>query len=167
MAHSNDEIGQGEDIARPSRRRVIGAAAIGTVVGVTAGLASGAALAYEAQSPATPKRLGARRFEGKVVLVTGGTSGIGRAAVKAFAAEGARVGFCGRREILGQQVADEVKAAGDDAFYMRADVLREGEVKAFVDGVVERYGRLDVAFNNAGTTIENRCTNSARTSGIS
>lgn len=154
MTQANEEITQGGNIAGPSRRRVMGVATIGAAAGIAAGLASGVALAGSAQSPAAPKRIGARRFEGKVVLVTGGTSGIGRAAVKAFAAEGGRVGFCGRRENLGQQVAEEVKAAGGDAFYMRADVLKEHEVMAFVDSVARRYGRLDVAFNNAGMSIE-------------
>lgn len=143
-----------QDTVVLSRRRMIGSAATGAAVGVAAGLLSGAVLATEAKPPEAPRRIGARRFEGKVVLVTGGTSGIGRAAVKAFASEGGRVAFCGRREQLGQQVVDEVKAAGGDAFYVRADVLNEDEVKAFVESVVEHYGRLDVAFNNAGMSIE-------------
>lgn len=137
-----------------SRRRMMGSAATGAVAGVAAGLLSGAVLANGAKAPDTPKRIGARRFEGKVVLVTGGTSGIGRAAVKAFASEGGRVGFCGRREALGQQLVEEVRASGGDALYVRTDVLKEDEVKVFVDSVVQRYGRLDVAFNNAGMSVE-------------
>ena len=95
-----------------------------------------------------------RRFDGKVVLITGATSGIGRAAAVAFAAEGGKVAFCGRRENLGHQVQAEIKANGGEATYIRADVRDESSVKAFVDRAVRQYGRLDVAFNNAGITLE-------------
>ena len=107
---------------------------------------------------AHPERLPAgslrKRFEGKVVLITGATSGIGRAAALAFAAEGAKVAFCGRRENLGHQVEAQIKAQGGEATYIRADVRDETSVRAFVDEVVDRYARLDVAFNNAGITLE-------------
>ncbi|WP_043617035.1 SDR family NAD(P)-dependent oxidoreductase [Nonomuraea candida] len=93
---------------------------------------------------------GRGRFRGKVVLITGATSGIGRAAALAFAAEGARVGFCGRREQLGREVEAAIRRAGGEATYVRADVRVEAQVKEFVDRVAGRYGRLDVAFNNAG-----------------
>jgi len=95
-----------------------------------------------------------KRFEGKVVIITGATSGIGRAAAVAFAAEGGKVAFCGRRENLGHQVEAEIKAQGGEATYIRADVRDETSVKAFVDQAVRIYGRLDVAFNNAGITLE-------------
>jgi NAD(P)-dependent dehydrogenase (short-subunit alcohol dehydrogenase family) len=95
-----------------------------------------------------------RRFEGKVIAITGATSGIGRAAAEAFAAEGGRVAFCGRREALGQEVQDRIRAAGGTATYIKADVMVEEQVKAFVDRAVGTYGRLDVAFNNAGITLE-------------
>jgi hypothetical protein len=88
------------------------------------------------------------------VLITGATSGIGRAAAMQFAAEGAKVGFCGRRENLGRDVEREIRAAGGEARYVRADVLVESDVRAFVDEIAGHYGRLDVAFNNAGITIE-------------
>ena len=105
-----------------------------------------------------PERLPAgslrKRFEGKVVLITGATSGIGRAAAVAFAAEGAKVAFCGRRENLGRQVEAQIKAQSGEATYIRADVRDESSVRAFVDEVVQRYRRLDVAFNNAGITLE-------------
>jgi NAD(P)-dependent dehydrogenase (short-subunit alcohol dehydrogenase family) len=97
---------------------------------------------------------GRRRFEGKIVAITGATSGIGRAAALAFAAEGGKVAFCGRRADLGRQVEREIKAAGGEALYVKADVLVEDEVQAFIDRAANTYGRLDVAFNNAGITIE-------------
>jgi NAD(P)-dependent dehydrogenase (short-subunit alcohol dehydrogenase family) len=89
-------------------------------------------------------------FAGKVVLITGATSGIGESAARAFAMAGATVHFCGRRDNLGKQVADSITAAGGKASYQKADVRNEAEVKAFVDECVKRYGRIDIAFNNAG-----------------
>ena len=92
----------------------------------------------------------AGRFQDKVVLITGATSGIGEAAARGFAAEGAKVMFCGRREELGNKVADEIKASGGNATYMRADVREEDQVKALVDACMAAHGRIDIAFNNAG-----------------
>jgi NAD(P)-dependent dehydrogenase (short-subunit alcohol dehydrogenase family) len=89
-------------------------------------------------------------FAGKVVLITGATSGIGEATAKAFAQAGAKVCFCGRRENLGAKVEGEIRAMGGEATYIRADVRQADQVKAFVDGCVAKYGRLDIAFNNAG-----------------
>jgi NAD(P)-dependent dehydrogenase (short-subunit alcohol dehydrogenase family) len=89
-------------------------------------------------------------FQDKVVLVTGGTSGIGRATALAFARAGAKVVIAGRRENEGQAVVSEIKSAGGKALFVRADVAHEAEVKALVDQTVATYGRLDVAFNNAG-----------------
>jgi NAD(P)-dependent dehydrogenase (short-subunit alcohol dehydrogenase family) len=95
-----------------------------------------------------------QRFQNKVVLITGATSGIGRAAAEQFAAEGGKVAFCGRRENLGHDVESGIRSRGGEATYIRADVRDETQVKAFVDQAVHRYGRLDVAFNNAGITLE-------------
>lgn len=129
------------------RRSVLGIAAAGL-----AGSLLGHSMITESQS-GTPI-LRRRRFEGKVVVITGATSGIGRAAALLFAAEGAKVSFCGRRENLGQQVAEGIRARGGEGMYIRADVRDEKEVKAFIDRTVEKYGQLNVALNNAGITIE-------------
>ncbi|MGI5215179.1 SDR family NAD(P)-dependent oxidoreductase [Plantactinospora sp. CA-290183] len=128
-------------------------AIIGTAVGLTAGLASGVSLAAMAAPPA-PTVLDGRRFADKVVLVTGATSGIGRAAAIAFAREGASVAFCGRRANLGEQLQAELVAGGTQALFVRADVRDEQQVQRFVGAAVDRFGRIDVALNNAGITIE-------------
>ena len=90
------------------------------------------------------------RFSGKVALVTGGTSGIGKATAIEFARAGAKVVLTGRREKEGGQVVAEIKKLGGDAAFVRADVAKDADVKAMVDFTVDRFGRLDVAFNNAG-----------------
>jgi NAD(P)-dependent dehydrogenase (short-subunit alcohol dehydrogenase family) len=90
------------------------------------------------------------KFVNKVVLITGATSGIGEATARAFAKEGAIVHFCGRREALGNKVAQDIVAQGGRASYQRTDVRREEDVKAFVETCVQKYGRIDIAFNNAG-----------------
>lgn len=137
--------------ARHPRRRAM--AAVGAV-GLAAGSAALASTAADAREEAEPvngdgSRRG-RRFAGKVVLITGATSGIGEATASAMAAEGARVFFCGRRVHLGRRVEANIRSAGGEATYMRADVRRELEVKAFVRGCVLQYGRIDIALNNAG-----------------
>ena len=89
-------------------------------------------------------------LENKVALVTGGTSGIGKAAALALARAGAKVVVSGRREEEGRAVELAVKKAGGNAIFVRADVSREADVKALVDKTVAAFGRLDIAFNNAG-----------------
>jgi NAD(P)-dependent dehydrogenase (short-subunit alcohol dehydrogenase family) len=131
-----------------SRRAVLGqglALAAASMVAATAASAN-------TQTPPDPEPRANTNgaFAGKVVLITGATSGIGEATAKAFAMRGARVFFCGRRENLGKKVEDEIHAAGGDATYMRADVREPGQVEAFVEACVARYGRVDIAFNNAG-----------------
>src|SRR5580658_4479844 len=86
-----------------------------------------------------------------VVLITGALTGIGRATALAFAHEGARVVVSGRRDETGQALAAELRALGVEAEYVRADVRHEDEVRSLVDQTVARFGRLDVAVNNAGT----------------
>ena len=88
----------------------------------------------------------------KVVLVTGGSSGIGRAAVGAFARAGANVVFTGRRKEMGQAVVQELQAEGVRAKFVPADVSIPAEVERLISSTVDAYGRLDAAFNNAATT---------------
>src|SRR2546430_5810783 len=91
-----------------------------------------------------------KNFSGKVALVTGGTSGIGKTTAIEFARAGAKVVLTGRREKEGAQVVDEIRKLGGDAAFVRADVTKDADVKAMVDFTVGKFGRLDVAFNNAG-----------------
>jgi NAD(P)-dependent dehydrogenase (short-subunit alcohol dehydrogenase family) len=89
-------------------------------------------------------------FSGKVALVTGGTSGIGKTTAIEFARAGAKVVLTGRREKEGAQVVAEIKKLGGDAGFVRADVARDADVKGMVDFTAGKFGRLDIAFNNAG-----------------
>jgi NAD(P)-dependent dehydrogenase (short-subunit alcohol dehydrogenase family) len=86
-----------------------------------------------------------------VVLITGALTGIGRATAIAFAKEGARLVVAGRREDAGQQLTAELRGLGAEAEFIRADVRHEDEVRDLVDRTVARFGRLDVAVNNAAT----------------
>lgn len=93
-----------------------------------------------------------RSLEGKVVLVTGGSSGIGRAAADAFARAGARIVIAARGPERGEEAARELQAGGADARFVQADVSLADEVERLVASTVRAYGRLDAAFNNAATT---------------
>jgi NAD(P)-dependent dehydrogenase (short-subunit alcohol dehydrogenase family) len=86
-----------------------------------------------------------------VVLITGALTGIGRAAALAFAQEGARIVVSGRRDQEGQALTQELRARGVEAEFVRADVRHEDDVRNLVDKTLARFGRLDVAVNNAGT----------------
>jgi NAD(P)-dependent dehydrogenase (short-subunit alcohol dehydrogenase family) len=87
---------------------------------------------------------------GKVALVTGGTSGIGRDTAVLFAKEGAKVVVTGRREAEGKETLEMIRAAGSDGLFLKGDVANAAEVEMMVQKTVEKFGRLDIAFNNAG-----------------
>ena len=86
-----------------------------------------------------------------VVLITGGLTGIGRAAAVAFAKKGAKVVVSGRRDEAGKALVEELRAFGSEAEFINADVRKEDDVRNMVDTTVARFGRLDVAVNNAAT----------------
>jgi NAD(P)-dependent dehydrogenase (short-subunit alcohol dehydrogenase family) len=87
---------------------------------------------------------------GKVALVTGGTSGIGRETAILFAKAGAKVVVAGRREAEGEETIELIGAAGSDSLFVKTDVSKASEVEALIKKAVEKFGRLDIAFNNAG-----------------
>jgi NAD(P)-dependent dehydrogenase (short-subunit alcohol dehydrogenase family) len=100
-------------------------------------------------------------FTGKVVLITGGTSGIGRATAIAFAEQGANVVIAGRREAEGGESLALVQKAGGQGLFVRVDVNEESEIEAMVAKTLDRFGRLDFAFNNAGVGGLGRATMTA------
>ncbi len=89
------------------------------------------------------------RLEDKVAIITGGTSGIGRRTVEIFAEEGASVLIAARREDDGRELADRL---GDKVEFLKTDVSSETDVKRMIDYAVDRFGKLDCLFNNAGVT---------------
>src|SRR6267142_1705544 len=86
-----------------------------------------------------------------VILITGALTGIGRATAVAFAKKGAKVVVAGRRDEMGKALVKELRSFGSEAEFINADVRKDDEVRALVDKTVARFGRLDVAVNNAGT----------------
>jgi NAD(P)-dependent dehydrogenase (short-subunit alcohol dehydrogenase family) len=90
------------------------------------------------------------QLENKIALVTGGTSGIGRATAITFAREGAKVVVAGRRQEEGNAVVEEIKSLGGEAIFVQTDVSEESQVTRLIDTTVSQFGRLDVLFNNAG-----------------
>jgi NAD(P)-dependent dehydrogenase (short-subunit alcohol dehydrogenase family) len=100
-------------------------------------------------------------FTNKVALITGGTSGIGRATAIAFAEQGADVVIAGRREAEGAESLSLVQKAGGQGLFVQVDVNDESEIEAMVAKTLERFGRLDFAFNNAGVGGLGRATMTA------
>lgn len=98
------------------------------------------------------------RLDGKVAVVTGGAKGIGSASALALAAEGAKVAVGDLDESGGQETAARIAEAGGDGFFRHTDVGVTGDVEALVGAAVERYGRLDVLFNNVGVAISGTVT---------
>jgi NAD(P)-dependent dehydrogenase (short-subunit alcohol dehydrogenase family) len=93
------------------------------------------------------------RLDGKVAVVTGGASGMGMVASKLFAAEGARVVLTDVADDAGEKVAAQIAEAGGEALYAHADVSREAEAEAMIAAAVDRFGGLDVLYNNAGVML--------------
>lgn len=93
-------------------------------------------------------------FSGRVALVTGGAAGIGRATALAFAAEGVQVMVADLDAQAGERTVSLIREQGGEAEFIRCDVTRSAEVQAMVQATVQRFGRLDYAFNNAGIEIE-------------
>jgi len=89
-------------------------------------------------------------LKGKIILITGGTSGLGEAAAKLLASKGAKVAITGRRQAQGDAVVSAIKAAGGEAIFVKTDVNVRRDVEAMVAKTVDRFGRLDGAVNNAG-----------------
>lgn len=90
------------------------------------------------------------KLDGRVALITGGTSGIGRATAVLFAREGAAVVLTGRNQERGEAVARAIKDEGGEALFIRSDVRRADDCRQAVERTLERFGKIDVLFNNAG-----------------
>ncbi|HEV2131121.1 MAG TPA: glucose 1-dehydrogenase [Longimicrobiaceae bacterium] len=94
------------------------------------------------------------RLENKVCFITGGASGMGRVAAEMFCREGARVAVADVNADAGEEAAEQARAAGGNAFFVRCDVTREAEVREAIAATTMRYGGLDVLYNNAGIMME-------------
>jgi NAD(P)-dependent dehydrogenase (short-subunit alcohol dehydrogenase family) len=94
-----------------------------------------------------------KMYEGKVVLVTGTTSGMGRTTALAFAREGAKVITAARREDRGAEVLAQIKAEGGEAIWVRTDIRKPEEIDNLFKTIMATYGRLDIAYNNAGVSV--------------
>ena len=93
-------------------------------------------------------------LHGKVAAITGGTEGIGRATVLRLVEEGAKVAFCARRTEVLEAFAAELRASGADVLAVAADASKPGEMEGFIDATVQRFGRVDILINNAGSTAQ-------------
>jgi NAD(P)-dependent dehydrogenase (short-subunit alcohol dehydrogenase family) len=94
-----------------------------------------------------------KRLEGKVAIITGGTSGIGAAATELFAEEGAKVVFAGRREENGAEIEKQLKGKGFDVTFVRTDMRVREDLENLAKAAVDTYGGIDVLFNNAGISV--------------
>jgi NAD(P)-dependent dehydrogenase (short-subunit alcohol dehydrogenase family) len=94
-----------------------------------------------------------QRLDGKVALITGGGSGMGRVASSLFAREGARVALTDVNDEAGVQAAKEIQASGGESLFVHADVSREDDAREMVRAAIEAFGRLDVLYNNAGVML--------------
>jgi NAD(P)-dependent dehydrogenase (short-subunit alcohol dehydrogenase family) len=91
------------------------------------------------------------RFSGKIVLITGATVGIGKETARAFAREGATLVLTGRKESEGNALEKEIIAAGGKAYFIKADISDENQIAMLHKKAIEKFDRIDIAFNNAGT----------------
>ena len=91
----------------------------------------------------------AERLKGKIALITGGSSGIGRATAELFSREGAKVVIADINTKGGEETAQNISDTGGEAYFVRTDISKSAEIEALINKIVERYGRLDCAFNNA------------------
>ncbi len=96
------------------------------------------------------------RLQGKVALIIGGTTGIGRATARLFCKEGAKVVISGRTVKTGEETAAEIRKEGGDVTYISADATKASDVENLVRETVKKYGKIDILFNNAGTHIAKR-----------
>ena len=94
----------------------------------------------------------------KVVLITGGTSGIGAETVKVFAENGYRVAFCGRNKLAGEKILDDMAFSGKNkrVIFICCDITNEIEIEKMISKTIEEFGRLDVVFNNAGISLSSK-----------
>lgn len=94
------------------------------------------------------------KLEGRVALITGGGTGMGKAAALLFAGEGARVVIANRTEETGKEAVEEIHALGGDAYFVPTDVTQVSDVQRMIDKALERYGWIDILFNNAGQPFD-------------
>ena len=90
------------------------------------------------------------KLQNQVAIITGSTKGIGKAAAKLMAAEGASVVVVGTTETAGQAVVEEIRAAGGEAFFQKTDVTSGSDLDALVQATLDKYGKIDILVNNAG-----------------
>jgi NAD(P)-dependent dehydrogenase (short-subunit alcohol dehydrogenase family) len=98
-----------------------------------------------------------KRFESKVAIVTGATTGIGYETARRFAEEGAKVACVGRNAERGVALTEKINANSGEAMFLQADVRHNQQIKRAIDGVIDRFGRIDVLFNNAGVELIRSC----------